>query len=450
MRFSNFLSTTTFRCPLTSRWRSAYFLVVTSGLATSIAIQGTRTAVGDFLVNSDFRNLLEAVKIDGKNSEYEYRLGLAYGWQSLDPQLATTHLKHAIYLNPHKAQYWQALGWACYNIGDQTCSDEAFVETLRLAPKAPHYRWAAGNYYLETDQPQKSLTQFQRFLQLQPDDPRPVFELCRRASYTPESLWSILSQDGNQASLRVAYISFLAEKGDSELAARFWNELVSGRPHFAFSAASVFIEQLLNTHQFQRSTKVWHDLQILGAIPPPPVQDASNLVFNGNFERTPLNAGFDWRYQRQEYLTSDFADTSCYQSAHCLSIDFTVPSNADYEPVYQIVPVLPDRHYLLMAEARSLDITSDSGPRLRVIDPDCQSCITAETASTVATAPWHELSTIFATGADTQAVRISVWRPRSRSFPMDIEGRFWLDGVSLREIQEAEVPSLAARSTQPQ
>jgi tetratricopeptide (TPR) repeat protein len=429
----------------------AYFVIVTGALAVTTAFQATRTAVSDSLVNSaEVRNIVEAVKLDGKNSEYEYRLGLAYGWQSLDPQLAVIHLKHAIYLNPHKAEYWHALGWACYNVGNQACSDEAFANTLRLAPQAPHYRWEAGNYYLETDQPQKSLIQFQRFLQLQPEDPRPVFELCRRASYSSESLWSMLSQSGNPARLRLAYISFLTEKGDSELADRFWNELVSERPHFPFAAAGPFVEQLLNTHQFQRSTKVWQDLQTLGVIPHPPAQDSSNLVFNGNFERTPLNAGFDWRYQPQEYLTSDFADTSCYRSTHCLSIDFTVPSNADYEPVYEIVPVLPDRHYVLTAEARSLDITSDSGPRLRVIDPDCQSCITAETGNTVATTPWHELSTSFATRAHTQAVRISVWRPRSRAFPMNIEGRFWLDGVSLREIKEADVPSLAARSEQPQ
>jgi hypothetical protein len=38
----------------------------------------------------------------------------------------------------------------------------------------------------------------------------------------------------------------------------------------------------------------------------------------------------------------------------------------------------------------------------------------------------------FSTGAETQAVRLSVWRPPSRTFPMEISGSFWLDGVSLR------------------
>ena len=113
-------------------------------------------------------------------------------------------------------------------------------------------------------------------------------------------------------------------------------------------------------------------------------------------------------------------------------MDFTVPNNAEYEPIYQIVPVQPNYRYELTAYVRSDDISSESGPRLRVLDPECPSCLSGESAASVGTTAWHQVSLVVTTGAKTRALRISVWRPRARSFPMDIQGRFWLTAVSLR------------------
>jgi hypothetical protein len=109
-----------------------------------------------------------------------------------------------------------------------------------------------------------------------------------------------------------------------------------------------------------------------------------------------------------------------------------VGQNDDFEPVYQIVPVVPNHSYSLTAYARSMDITSDSGPRLRVTDPECPTCLNALTDATVGSTPWHQVTIGFTSGPQTQAVRVSVWRPRSRVFPMEISGSFWLDAVSLR------------------
>jgi len=69
---------------------------------------------------------------------------------------------------------------------------------------------------------------------------------------------------------------------------------------------------------------------------------------------------------------------------------------------------------------------------LRVLDPDCPHCLDVTTETTVATTPWHTVSARFATGAETRFLRLSVWRPRSRSFPTEITGQFWLDAVSLK------------------
>ena len=193
-----------------------------------------------------------------------------------------------------------------------------------------------------------------------------------------------------------------------------------------------YIERLLSQGRYHEAQSIWSQLEGRGVIAAAQDNEPGNLMFNGGFEQPPLSAGFDWRSQPSSYVAVDFTDPSPFEGAHCLRIDFPVGQNDDFEPVYQIVPVVPDQAYSLTAYARSMDITSDSGPRLLVTDPECPTCLDAVTDPTVGSTPWHSVILKFTAGPQTQAVRISVWRPRSRVFPMEISGSFWLDAVSVR------------------
>ena len=116
-----------------------------------------------------------------------------------------------------------------------------------------------------------------------------------------------------------------------------------------------------------------------------------------------------------------------------MRVDFTAPRNDESEPVYQVVPVLPNRTYALEAYVRSAGITSPSGPCLRVTDTKQTGSVDAVSESTVGTTAWHEVRFSFSTGPQTNVLRVSLWRPRAREFPMEITGSFWLDAVSLKE-----------------
>ena len=191
---------------------------------------------------------------------------------------------------------------------------------------------------------------------------------------------------------------------------------------------------------------MWVDLQKLGTLKCPQGSH-NNLVFNGDFEQAPLNAGFDWRRTDQmTYLAVDFAAPGAYHGAQCLRVDFTVKRNEQFEPAYQIVPVLPNRTYKLEAYVRSEDITSDTGPYLRVSDPQRLSFEEVMTGTTIGTTGWHAVQLSFSTGPETQTVRVSIWRPRGRTFPMEISGSFWVDSVSLSDMGAASERTPIAQS----
>ncbi|MEJ2009480.1 MAG: hypothetical protein P8Z30_15215, partial [Acidobacteriota bacterium] len=199
-------------------------------------------------------------------------------------------------------------------------------------------------------------------------------------------------------------------------------------------AVEPYLDRLLGAGDIPQAKKVWRVLERAGVIARPAVGGVRNLIYNGGFEHTPLNAGFGWRVPNTPYVETDFRDPSAHQGSRCLRVDYAAGQNPESEPVYELVPVEPRQCYRLRAYARSDNITSRSGPRLRVVDAECPACLSVSTGTTVGTTSWHLLTLNFTTGPRTRLIRLSVWRPRSRTFPMEISGSFWLDDVSLEAV----------------
>jgi len=247
----------------------------------------------------------------------------------------------------------------------------------------------------------------------------------------PEPVFQKVLSGNPDAELKAGYVDFLSDQGDNDAAYRIWRRVVADSPSFPFSTATPYLDRLIASSRIEEAVNVWQDLERLGIVEVANQKD--NLIFNGDFEQAPLKAGFDWRTGPATYLAVDFSAPGAYHGAHCLRVDFTVSRNDEFEPLYQIVPVLSRHDYTLEAFLRSQDITSDTGPCLRVSDTQPGGFPDAVSETTVGTTAWHPVRLSFSTGSKTQAVRVSLWRPRSRAFPTEISGTAWLDAVSLRE-----------------
>jgi len=430
-------SVTSFDFSLRSRWQAGVFLLgiglpalLLGALAVKIAVAATLGA------STQTPALRRAVALDPANSTLHHRLGLVYGYslEEVNPAEAVKHLRRATELNPSAGRYWLDLGTAYGSVGDTASADAALGHALELRPMSPGFRWAAANHYLLTDRAHLAFAQFQRLLELDPGYAGPTFRLCLRASGDPQLVLQKVLPAGNDPKLKLGYLNFLSTSGEHEFAHRVWVETVAGGTPFPFALAQPYLERLLGLGRASEAVSVWKGLERLGIVPRPAATDADNLVFNGDFEQAPLNAGFDWRSRPAAYVSADFADSSAHQGSRCLRVDFTVSRNDESEPVSQIIPVLPNQAYLLIGYVRSASITSDSGPCLRVLDPACPGCLNASSETVVGTTPWHPVSLTFSTGAQTKLVHLSVWRARSRTFPMEITGTFWLDAVSLKAV----------------
>ncbi|HEY6291298.1 MAG TPA: hypothetical protein VI455_07005 [Terriglobia bacterium] len=462
------LKARTIQSSLRLRGRTNLFLVLIVFPAFFLAFEALRITTASSLGEStDVMALKKALSIDSSNPALHHRLGVVRFNSSAGADLedAIVHLRRATELNPGEALYWSDLASACESAGDTACSDHSVERALALSPRTPRLFWSAANHYLRTNRRERALPLFRRLLELDSGYAPATFQVCLPMLGSAEFVEEGVLGANQDPQLELAFVSFLSDRGQDDSAYAGWRrvELKSRteahpeNPPFAFPAVAPYLNHLIDLGRENEALAVWHDLERLGVVADadpdsPGYANHDERVFNGGFEQPVLNSGFDWRYRRQPFVSIGFSGAAHWGS-HCLRIEFSAEQDDEYEPIYQLVPVQPGQRYVLSAFVRSDAITSDSGPRLRVLDPFCLNCLTTATEPTVATTPWHPIRLAFETGPKTHLVKISIWRPRSRAFPAEVRGTFWLDDVSLTATNPpgnlTPGPPLGARVTNP-
>jgi hypothetical protein len=412
-----------------------------------LACQATRIAMAArFGSRFDVSDLRRAIVLDPGNADYHHQLGLVYAYSFSQASLADAVrcLRQATELNPRKARYWSDLAEVCDTIDDTPCANQAVEHALQLSPATPRFEWKAANHYLQTGHTAEALKHFRRLLALDDAYAQPVFQLCLRAVDNPQTILHEVIPPGSQSRLKLVFLAVVSGQGDTAFASQVWKQISSEGLACKFADARPYVENLCAAGDMQQAALVWGQLEQAGVIPGLADGGTENLVYNGRFDHAPLGAGFDWRASDTPHVETDFRDPSAYRGSRCLRVDYAAGRNLESEPVYELVPVAAGQNYRLRAEVRSENITSDSGPRLRVTDPHCPACLNIATETTVGTTPWHELTLDFTVPSHTQVIRLSVWRARSWTFPMEISGSFWLDDVSIAPLTSP--PRETARS----
>jgi tetratricopeptide (TPR) repeat protein len=404
-------------------------LAVVAGSAEALKVEVAATLAQ----SREMAAVQKGLALDPENPKLWDRLS-RMGTDSLEPSSlvqAVRQSRRATALGPRQFSYWLQLASACESLRDQPCAREAFERALILSPMRPQVWWAAANYYVRAGQPEAAWLCFRRLLEMKPDYAAPVFNLAFRAYGDPEEIWERIVAGSDDRGRVLAFVDFMSATDGFDAAHQAWSTIKGRGAPVPFATIRPYLERLISHERFDEAQAIWAQLEQWGSVPKPPDSDPVNLVFNGSFEHTPLEAGFDWRSLPSPFVSVDFADSSAYQGLRCLRLDFPVGQNGEFEPVFQILRLLPNQAYTLTAYVSTQNVTSDSGPRLRVLDLACPRCLDESTEGTVGSTAWHPVSLKFNSGSGTHAVRLSVWRPRSRTFPMEISGTFRLDAVSL-------------------
>lgn len=417
-----------------TRLKIAGFLVAVGLCSLPLSLESARILMAAGAgKSSSIAEIRKAISFEPTDPRLHFLLGTVetYNQQTTNSSDGIRQFELATRLSPRQSRYWRALASACELKGDKACVSGAISRSLALDPMDPRIHWEAANYYLWANNEAMALHQFQRLLSLDSHYAGQVFSICLRLTGNPEAVYHDVLPPSAGPGLKLRYINFLAGAGYTDFAFQEWKEVASSPATFEFALADPYLERLISSHQYRQAKVVWRDLEKRGVIQQSAGPGSSDLIFNGGFEHVPLNAGFDWHYRTGSHVGIDFKCGNAYQGRYCLQLNFTDLGNHQDEPVYHLVPVAAGRTYTLTAYVRSASLNSGSGPRLRVVDPACPSCLDVSSDPVLGTTAWHKLTLKFRTGPKTHLVQVSIWRPRSLDYPTEILGTLWVDQVSL-------------------
>ena len=412
----------------------ALFLPAIVLLASILRLAVAATLGGSMQIGA----VRQGLALDSGNPEIQHRLGWLEStvdrFEGFGASANTvSDLRRAVRLAPAEPSYWSDLAAACESAGDIACAAQAFDTAEALNPSAPGVHWLVANYELRAGKTEESLAEFRRTLERDPEYAGPIFQICVQVLGDPGLVSTRVIPPSQRSQLAVPYANFLCDAGDPEAAFAVWTEVASRQEEFSFADVTDYLRRLVWLARFSDAEAVWTELRRRKMLPAGN-ETPENLVYNGGFEFSPLKAGFDWYYSQPPYVAVDPSAGMAYHGHQCLRLEFPVKRNEEYEAAYEFVPVEAGQHYELSAFVRSEAITSDTGPTLRITDPMHPDDLTVVAETTVGTTAWHQISLVFDTTPRTQIVRLSVWRPRSRTYPPDISGSFWLDDVTLRPV----------------
>jgi hypothetical protein len=112
-------------------------------------------------------------------------------------------------------------------------------------------------------------------------------------------------------------------------------------------------------------------------------------------------------------------------------VDFIGGSNIALGAPSQYVPVEPNRSYHFHASMRTEDITTESGMRFSITDPNHTGALNALTDNFTGSHPWSPVDADVTTGPDTHFLLVRLFRDRSRLFENKLAGTVWIADISL-------------------
>jgi hypothetical protein len=268
-------------------------------------------------------SLRRASRLDPGNADYRDHLGRYFDLVARDPALAVGQYKAAVQLNPHSARYWFDLASAYQVLGDTASQTAALERAIQADSMTPDAAWEAANLYLVQGENEKALREFRVVLANDSSLASTAMQFCWRIEPDVDALLRDVVPPHNDA-----YIAFLtllqndtghllreiaAMRADNDVAsqaqvrnklaqieqevagtAKVWNALMQTNQSFEPRYAYEYFHYLIQYKDVDQAVRVWQqsaDRFALSSYLPAP----GNLIVNGTFSLSVLNAGFDWQ-----------------------------------------------------------------------------------------------------------------------------------------------------------
>jgi tetratricopeptide (TPR) repeat protein len=286
-----------------------------------------------------------------------YPAQLAEELYASDPPAAKSLLQKAVNLNRYDAASWIQLGLLSEAGNDLPQAEESLLQAANV-DSAFLPSWSLTNFYFRRQNAGRFWYWAQRAAQMVPDDATPLFRLAWYLNPNAQEIENRLQM--KRPAVEGQFVNFLLTQGDPEAVTAAASHLLQTANKESAGTLLGACDWLLEHQRPDLALGLWNGLaaqtsyRSLGADAP---------VTNGDFGKSPLSHGFDWRLPTVEGVSS-------FLNAHpnTLGFEFSGEEPDSFLLLSQTVPVHEQTNYALTVDYGTSGIPPGSGIEWRVTD----------------------------------------------------------------------------------
>ncbi|MGA7555759.1 MAG: tetratricopeptide repeat protein [Candidatus Acidiferrales bacterium] len=345
-----------------------------------------------------------------------------------DPVQALANYQHAIHDDPLSANYWMNLAGAYEANGDLKGAQEAFERARAVYPLSAEVAWNYGNFLLRQDQDAAGYAEIHHAIQSDPSFLTLAISRVWRSSRDVNILLNQVLPANADAYFQA--LNFFASIRQPDPALIVWRRFIAlGKP-FGLQRAFPLFDELIVADRSSDAARVWVEALTAAGLPhDPPLKHS--LIWNGDFAHDFENGGLGWRWNTPVGAAIDFDTAPPSAGVRSVRLDFGGGRNLEITEPMQFVAVEPNRKYHFHAYMETEGITTESGMRFSITDPNHNAAVSQLTDNLTGSHQWTALDLDLTTGPDTHFLLVNLYRTASRMFENKLSGTVWLADVTL-------------------
>ena len=409
-------------------------LALAGVILAAVSYQSVKDWVADYGIRSgELRWTERATSLEPGNGEAWDHLGRLKQWDFSDPDpaQAIAAYSRAVHDDPNSAHYWMDLASAYEAAGDLAQAQAALDRARIVYPLSAEVAWNYGNFLLRQQKIPEGYSEIRRALR----SDESLLGLAISRTWRSNGDVSQLLDQVLPADLAAYFqaIDYFASIHEPTPELQVWQRLLQlGKP-FDLKRAFPFIDSLIAEDRSEDARRAWGEaLVATGMSHDDPI--GGSLVWNGDFAHEFLNGGLDWRWNPPIGVAMEFETAPPARGLRALRLDFAGGSNLELNEPFQFVPVEPNRAYRFHASMRTESLTTESGVRFILYDPNHAGVPRTQTENITGTTLWSGQQAEFTTGPTTHFLCVRLYRSPSRMFDNRLSGAAWIADVTLKPL----------------
>jgi tetratricopeptide (TPR) repeat protein len=399
--------------------------------AAWLCYAGAKHALANhYLASPNFADWERASRIEPDNPEIWYRLGRfrQLDFDNADVLLAISYYQRAIHLNPRSPYYKLDFASALETVGNNGEADNNFRAAQAAYPISAEVSWKYGNFLLRQNRLPEAYAEIHRAVLV---DPKLIPLAVSRVWHSDPNIHLLLDQVlPDTADAYSQALTFLADAQDPTAALEVWHRLIAIDSHPDMKWVCQLTDMLMAQEKFDEAGTVWR--QAVGKDSSAASTYAANsLVYDGGFETDISGGGFGWRQSDAMGADFDFDTDVKHSGGRSARLSFDGTENLSYKDLFQFVLVSPATRYRFQGFLRTDEISTESGMRFEIVDPNNPQHLDVVTPNETGTVPWTLEQIDFTTGPQTRVIAIRLVRRPSERLDNKLRGTVWIDDVTI-------------------